>query len=32
MAFVSFVRGSERGLCPAEKNVEKKLDGESVSG
>ena len=24
MEFVDFVRSSERGLCPAEKNVEKK--------
>lgn len=31
MAFVAFIRGSERGLCPAEKNVEKRLDGEGVS-
>ncbi len=30
MEFVRFVRSSERGLCPAEKNVEKKLDGEAV--
>ncbi len=31
MEFVQFVRSSERGLCPAEKNVEKKLDEDGVS-
>lgn len=31
MEFITFVRKSERGLCPAEKNVEKKLDGEGIS-
>ena len=30
MEFVDFVRSSERGLCPAEKNVEKKLDDDAV--
>ncbi len=30
MDFVDFVRSSERGLCPAEKNVEKKLDDDAV--
>ena len=30
MEFVDFVRSSERGLCPAEKNIEKKLDGDAV--
>ena len=30
MEFVDFVRSSERGLCPAEKNVEKKLDDNAV--
>lgn len=30
MQFVDFVRNSERGLCPAEKNLEKKLDGDDV--
>lgn len=30
MDFINFVRSSERGLCPVEKNIEKKLDGDAV--
>ncbi len=30
MDFIAFIRSSERGLCPVEKNIEKKLDADAV--